>query len=326
MNELYEKTSSLFKKTNQQSYLKDLISLNISADPRSLDNSRLSVSAERVPILVKPIIDVEEKPFDINKVNPIINSSNNHTLNNNIISENSILINNVDESFKSNYSNGNLHINQSMNSRLLEKIKSIKILEKELKEKNVIIENLNSKIEKQKNFIQKLSEKHKSEKEENRFKNEVMNLKNSLKMKEQENSEMKEKFQELINEYKDKITKLLENQVVLLNKIKVLDSKLHVLNEENNNLNEEFQYSESYKKSVEIQMKNLKENFEETLIDKQKLNEKLSSLTNSVKILVNQIISSKNSFNSLNEICFRINKKMKELMIEEESIIESNEI
>jgi len=272
------------------------------------------------------IIDVEEKPFDISKVNPIINSSINHTLNNNIVSDNSILINNVDESFKSNYSNGNLQINQSMNSRLLEKIKSIKILEKELKEKNTVIENLSSKIENQKNLIQKLSEKQKLEKEENRFKNEVTNLKHSMKIKEQENSEMKEKFQELINEYKDKITKLLENQVILLNKIKVLDSKLHILDEENINLKEEFQYAEKYNKSVEIQMKNLKENFEETLKEKQKQDEKMTSLTNSVKILVNQIISSKNSFNSLNEICFRINKKMKELMMEEESIIESNEI
>jgi septal ring factor EnvC (AmiA/AmiB activator) len=47
----------------------------------------------------------------------------------------------------------------NVNQRLLEKVKVIKSLEKELKEKNTLIDKLNNKIYKQKDDINKLTEK-----------------------------------------------------------------------------------------------------------------------------------------------------------------------
>ena len=79
---------------------------------------------------------IEERPSDFKKIMKFDNSSNTQ----NIFS----------------FSNTNSNV---LNQKLLEKIKHIKLLEKEIKEKNLTIDKLNSKLDKQTEDIKKLNEK-----------------------------------------------------------------------------------------------------------------------------------------------------------------------
>jgi len=79
---------------------------------------------------------IEERPSDFKKIMKLDNSSNTQ----NIFS----------------FSNTNSNV---LNQKLLEKIKHIKLLEKEIKEKNLTIDKLNSKLDKQTEDIKKLNEK-----------------------------------------------------------------------------------------------------------------------------------------------------------------------
>ena len=174
VNKLIAKTNNFFK-TKKVVFETNKDVLNNSADRKIYPNmslaetSRLSASSERKSkVIISPdfkSIDIEEKPCDLTKINKVPNTSINNTLNNNnILTDNSLIVNNIDESFKSTYSNGNLQHNPSMNNRLLEKIKSIKKLEGDVKERNSIIDKLNLKIEKQSQEIERLNSKLKKKK------------------------------------------------------------------------------------------------------------------------------------------------------------------
>lgn len=57
------------------------------------------------------------------------------------------------------HANNNVINNQLLNQKLLEKIKQIKNLERELKDKNSLVDKQNNKIEKQQEEIRRLSDK-----------------------------------------------------------------------------------------------------------------------------------------------------------------------
>ena len=71
-----------------------------------------------------------------------------------------------------------------MNQRMLQKIKLIKVLENELKERNGLIENLNIKIEEQKLYFEKLDAKLKSYENNCHFTFEIAQLKDYIKKRE----------------------------------------------------------------------------------------------------------------------------------------------
>ena len=79
---------------------------------------------------------IEEKPSDYKKIIKVDNSPTNQN------------------NFSFNNTNSNV-----LNQKLLDKIKHIKILEKEIKEKNLTIDKLNSKLDKQTEEIKKLNDK-----------------------------------------------------------------------------------------------------------------------------------------------------------------------
>jgi chromosome segregation ATPase len=332
VDKLIQKTQALFKtKFKRQSVeiLKDS-SLNNSIDKRInfntsiAETSRLSASTEKIgKVVILPdfkSLEGEEKPCDLTKIHKVPNTS----LNNNLITENSFINNNVDESFKSTYSNGNLQHNPSMNHRLLEKIKSIKKLETDIREKSSIIDKLNIKIEKQSQEIERLHSKIKSDEQSQKLKKENTTLKNVLKEKDKEQDEVKSQFEELIHEYQEKMTRLFELYNISLEKIKEMNSQLYSIKDENQKLKINTENLEIAKENVEIQMKNLKDNFEETLKENRKISENLNHFSTSIKVLIRLIMNSKESLMSFNENSFKIYDKIRDLFTEEETVA-SNE-
>lgn len=98
--------------------------------------------------------------------------------------------------------------NSTLQERLLEKIKLLKYLEKELKEKNSIIKNLHSRIDRQNEEIMKFNEILTVERSSN-YKVEISNLTRKNKEKEKKIDECKVVFENIITEFKLKISNLI---------------------------------------------------------------------------------------------------------------------
>ena len=335
VNKLIEKTNLFLEnsknQTNSYSYelndnnnINSLVDKKVPSHPMSESNRKPSSNKEKINDKAKIKTDFrsldcsnEEKPCDISKINKVANTSINNTLNNNFTENSLLLNNNIDESFKSNYSNGNLYHNSSMNQRLLEKIKLIKVLETDLKEKNSLIDKLNNKIEKQNVELSRLKSKSTNDEVVSNLNASLSQLKSLYDQKQKEVVDTKDDFLELINEFKEKIQNLMKLYNSSLDKIKELDNKVYELNKENKSLIQNNQFSENNKINLDNQMKNLKDNFEESLREKQKIQEKYKVLATNSKSLVKMILNNRNSFQTFDESVNKLYYKLKDLFVDQ---------
>ena len=102
-----------------------------------------------------------------------------------------------------------------------------------------------------------------------------------------------------------------------LDKIKELDNKVYELNKENKSLIQNNQFSENNKINLDNQMKNLKDNFEESLREKQKIQEKYIVLATNSKSLVKMILNNRNSFQTFDESVNKLYYKLKDLFVDQ---------
>lgn len=147
----------------------------------------------------------------------------------------------------------------------MEKIKQVKFLEKELKDKNIIVKNLHNKIDYQNEEISRLNNIL-SDERNSTMKVEVSILNRKLNEKEKQLEENNRKFEEIINEFKHKITNLVRYNDAYASKLHELrryndDSKNEIkeLVDYRNCLNEKYNDLQIvYQKEVEsgLDMKN----------------------------------------------------------------------
>lgn len=143
-----------------------------------------------------------------------------------------------------------LNLNNSvLQEKLLEKIKQVKYLERELKDKNNIIKNLHNKIDKQNNELSKLNEIISVERSSN-YKVEISNLNRKIKEKDKLIDDNKNTFEKIITEFKNKINNLISYNDSYA-------SKLHQLENYNQTVQTEMQ-------SVQESENNLKNELVET--------------------------------------------------------------
>ena len=217
----------------------------------------------------------EEKPFDGLAITKI--EKDESTINTINTSQNPI--NHTTITTLSNSKSNGLN---SINNRLLQKIKQVKALEQELKEKNVLIERLKSKIK-----TVSSKEKDNMNTSNPKIKNELALSHKKLKEKEEELAQKKKVLDNLVESYKEKINNLINTNEISLEKIDKLENKIKVYKE---NENKFVTIKDNYEKkilSLEKQIKNLNENFEKSIIEKQKLDDK----NKEYKILLNNALS-----------------------------------
>lgn len=229
----------------------------------------------------------EEKPFDglaITKIEKDESTINTINTSQNPINHTTIT------TMSNNKSNGF----NSINNRLLQKIKQVKALEQELKEKNVLIERLKSKIKTKEKENCNISLNNSNPK----IKNELALSNKKLKEKEEELAQKKKVLDNLVESYKEKINNLINTNEISLEKIDKLENKIKVYKE---NENKFITIKDNYEKkisSLEKQIKNINENFENSIIEKQKLDDK----NKEYKILLNNTLNILLSIRDRNKI------------------------
>jgi len=220
--------------------------------------------------------NVEESPHDMTGIKKIGMIDEKLLSKENLTSNNSSLINN---------SSSCININ-SINQRLLEKIKIIKNLEKELKEKNNTIQKLNSKLDKQKEEIIKLNEKLNTEKQAPFIRNENIELQKKLKSKEQELLEKNMIFEDVVGEYKSRLEKVMLINNTSLEKIKEIENVNKSLIQTNQTLENNF--------------KTFKLTHEKDVRERKSLEDKINHLNSNVRSLLKLIANYKNNLTNLN--------------------------
>jgi hypothetical protein len=218
----------------------------------------------------------EEKPIDSSKIiktekDEFVKCGFKNGLTNSNLSSNNLM-------------NVNVNVN-SLNQRLLEKIRIIKQMEKQLKDKEILVERLNTKIDKQKEEITNLNEKLKLEKAST-LRMEINALNRKLKEKDEENNKKAMMFDNIINEYKNKIEELIATNENTLNRMKEIELKHFNVFESKKILQSEFDESKNITKNFEKQLNNLKENFESELKEKKKLEDSIKYHKKIINLLI----------------------------------------
>jgi len=239
--------------------------------------------------------NVEESPYDMTGIKKIGMINEKLLSKENLPSNNGSLINN---------SSSCININ-SINQRLLEKIKIIKNLEKELKEKNNTIQKLNSKLDKQKEEIIKLNEKLNTEKQAPFIRNENIELQKKLKNKEQELLEKNRIFEEVVGEYKSRLEKVMLTNNSSLEKIKEIENVNKSLVQTNQTLENNF--------------KTFKLTLDKEVRDRKNLEDKINHLNSNVKSLLKLIANYKNNLTNLNENNKNVFEKINRFFIPEKN-------
>lgn len=232
----------------------------------------------------------EEKPFDALAITKIEKEESINTINS---SQNQINHTTITTTSTKSLSNTKLN---SINNRLLQKIKQVKSLEQELKEKNVLIERLKLKI---KNLSSSKEDNNKSQ-NTSKVKNDL--ILNNKKLKEKENELEKKKLvlDNLVDNYKEKINNLINTNEMSLEKITKLENKIKVYKENESKFKAVKDSYEQKIDSLEKQLKNLNENFEYEIKEKTKIEEKNNEYTillnKSLQVLMS-LTESKKAFN-----------------------------
>ena len=220
--------------------------------------------------------NIEESPADLSTIRKIgIMDDKHFTKENQTSNMNNSLIN-----------NSPYNIN-TINQRLLEKIKIIKNLEKELKEKTSVIQKLNSKLDKQNLEIIKLNEKLNIEKQTPFIRNENIELLKKLKFKEEEIFEKNRQYEDVVGEYKNKLQSVMNINNSSLEKIKELESVNKSLHQTN--------------QTIENNFKIFKTNLDKELKEKKGQIENNSQLLQNVKQLFKLISNYKNNLTNFSE-------------------------
>jgi hypothetical protein len=130
-------------------------------------------------------------------------------------------------------------------------------------------------------------------------------LTRKLKEKEDEINAKTKLFDSIIDEYKNKIENLLFLNETTTNKLKNLESKL-----KNDKFKEEYGEIYNQKNSLEIQMKNLKENFESEIKEKKNLEKKNEKLLQNIDNLLSNIKNLYMDQKKLNNIVVSLKQKV----------------
>lgn len=115
------------------------------------ESNKILIELDKIPSTIS-IDEIEEKPYDSSSISKIINESSSHMICNTMPSNTSI-----PSSLPGKNSSNSNNINSALNNRLFEKIKQIKTLERELKDKKEVIERQKKTIEKQSTEIKRLN-------------------------------------------------------------------------------------------------------------------------------------------------------------------------
>lgn len=209
----------------------------------------------------KEMENVEELPLEYTTIRKVSKDDRYSLKENSLINENGYNIN-------------------SINQRLLEKIKVIKNLEKELKEKNGLVQRLNSKIDKLNLEISKLNEKLSSEKG-SQIKSENLELQKRLKGMEQDINEKNKIFEEVVGEYKVRLEKMIAANNSTMEKLKELE-----------NINRNLVQSNQ---SFENKFREFKTNYEKELKERKANEEKASTIISNFKQFLKLLFNYKNS-------------------------------
>jgi hypothetical protein len=160
-----------------------------------------------------------------------------------------------DEFFFKTYNNINTN---SIQQRLLEKVKECKVYEREVKEKNSLIEKLHIKLDRKNEEITKLNEVLAQERSCN-LKVEVSTLNRKLVTKEKHIEEQKKIYDSLVNELKFKIGNLISFNDSSVKRIKNLEEENFKLIEDNKkfetDLNELENNLNMYREKFDVEQK-----------------------------------------------------------------------
>lgn len=169
-----------------------------------------------------------------------------------------------------------------LQEKLLEKIKQVKFLEKELKDKGIIIKNLHGKIDYQNEEISRLNNILTDERNST-LKVEVSILNRKLNEKEKLIEENNKKFEAIINEFKHKITNLIRYNDAYA-------SKLHELRKFNDDSKNEVQELIEYQNCLNDKYNDLKIVYQKEVENGLDTKNQYSALKNKVGSLIKMIL------------------------------------
>jgi len=196
--------------------------------------------------------------------------------------------------------------NQALNKKLYEKQKYIKVLESEVKEKNMNINSLNHKLDKLKEENLILKEKFNVERQLN-VKNTNNFQANKIKELEQSIQQNTLFFEELTNEFKRKIN---DFEILNENSIKRIKQSDQIIKDLNNKINS---LVNEYKSLEKVNYK-LEENYNLIKIEKEKIDCNYGEFSNAVKNLLYLILNQRKINDDIVEQSELISKKFSKLM------------
>ena len=168
--------------------------------------------------------------------------------------------------------------NANLNNKLLQKIKQVKELEQELKDKNALITRLRNQNEKLQNEIKVLNSKTKN--------GDINQSAKKLKEKEDELIQKKKVMSNLVESYKEKINNLINTNEVSLEKIEELENKLKTYKSKEEEFNKSQESNNRQIKIYETQIKNLNDN----LIKMANIREKVEEKNKEYKVVLSHIL------------------------------------
>jgi chromosome segregation ATPase len=183
-----------------------------------------------------------------------------------------------DENYLKSYNNSNMN---SLQQRLLEKIKESKSLEKELKDKNSLIDKLHVKLDRKNDELTKLNEVLTQERSCN-LKVEIATLNRKLASRDKQIEDYKKLYEGMVNELKNKITNLMTFNDSSVRRIKELET-------ENFNLIEDNKKFEVDLNDLENNLNMFREKFDIEQKNKFRLQNEVESYEHKIKKLINMM-------------------------------------